>query len=108
MITQKPQQDRHTDTNNEANSQSEFEKHGADIPEKESDNTGKTAAPTDKGDCAVKEVAGTSTTVTPEDTETEREPLIMQHLVTEKGTKEEGTKHSDHVSKAIEQLYNNV
>ena len=66
--------------------------------ERESDNKKEKAAPSDKKHCAVKDVTATNTTVTQDVTQTEREPLIIQNLVIEEGTKDEG----------IERLYNNV
>ena len=48
------------------------------IFQRESDNNKKKAAPSDKKQCAVKDVAATNTTVTQDGTQTEREPLIMQ------------------------------
>ena len=66
--------------------------------QRESDNNKKKAAPSDKKHCVVKDVAATNTMVTQDGTQTEREPLIIQNLVIEEGTKDEG----------IERLYNNV
>ena len=75
-----------------------MENHATNIPERESDSNKKKAAPSDKKHCTVKDVAATNTTVTQDGTQTEREPLIMQNLAVEEGTKDEG----------IEHLYNNV
>ena len=75
-----------------------MEDHAANIPERKSDNNKKKAAPSDKKHCAVKDVAATNTTVTQDGTQREREPLIIQNLAIEEGTKDEG----------IERLYNNV
>ena len=66
--------------------------------QRESENNKKKAAPSDKKHCAVKDVAATNTTVSRDGTQTEREPLIIQNLVIEEGTKDEG----------IERLYNNI
>ena len=57
------------------------------IFQRESDNIKKKAAPSDKKQCAVKDVAATNTTVTQDGTQTERELLIMQNLAIEEGTK---------------------
>ena len=75
-----------------------MEDHAANIPERESDNNKKKAAPSDKKHCAVKDVAATNTAVTQGSTQTKREPLIIQNLAIEEGTKDKG----------IEHLYNNV
>ena len=75
-----------------------MQNHAANIPEKESGSNEKQAAPSDKKQCAVKDVAATNTTVTQDGTQTEHEPLIIQNLAIEEGTKDEG----------IERLYNNV
>ena len=64
MKTQIPHEDKHTDTDNEANPQSVLEKHGADLSEKESDTIHENPAPTDMDDCAVKEVVATNMTET--------------------------------------------
>ena len=98
MITHKPQQDTNAHTSKEAKGHSALDNHAANIPERESDNNKKKAAPSDKKHCAVKDVAATNTTVTQDGTQREREPLIIQNLAIEEGTKDEG----------IERLYNNV
>ena len=75
-----------------------MENHAANIPERESDSNKKKAAPSDKEHCVVKYVAATNMAVTQDITQTEREPLIIQNLAIEEGTKDEG----------IERLYNNI
>ena len=75
-----------------------MEDHAANIPETKLDNNKKKAAPSDKKHCAIKDVAATNTTVSQDGTQTEREPLIIQNLAIEEGTKDVG----------IECLYNNV
>ena len=66
--------------------------------QRESDNNKKKAAPSDKKHCFIKDVAATNTMVSQDGTQTKREPLIIQNLAIEEGTKDEG----------IERLYNNV
>ena len=75
-----------------------MENHASNIPVKESDSNEKKATPLDKKHCAVKDVATTNMVVTQDSTQTEHEPLIIQNLAIEEGTKDEG----------IEHLYNNV
>nr|XP_045090040.1 uncharacterized protein LOC123497526 [Aegilops tauschii subsp. strangulata] len=94
----KPQQDTHADTSKEVKGHGALEDHAANIPERKSDNNKKKAAPSDKKHCAIKDVAATNTTVSQDGTQIEREPLIIQNLAIEEGTKDEG----------IERLYNNV
>ena len=97
-ITQKPQQDTHTDTSKEAKGHGALENHAPNIPERESDSNKKKAAPSDKKHCSVKDVAAKNMMVSQDGTQTEREPLIIQNRAIEEGTKDEG----------IERLYNNV
>ena len=75
-----------------------MENHASNIPVKESDSNEKKATPSDKKHCVVKDVAATNMAVTQGSTQTKREPLIIQNLAIEEGTKDKG----------IEHLYNNV
>ena len=98
MIMHKSQQDTHAHTSKEAKGHSALENHAANIPEIEWDSNKKKAAPSDKKHCVVTDVAATNTAVTQDSTQTEHEPLIIQNMAIEEGTKDEG----------IEHMYNNV